>query len=71
MYAAEQMHVKPENCIVIEDAPYGIEAAHRAGMYAIGLTTTFDRGHLTKADFIAEDFAMVRQHMIEKGVGIS
>jgi beta-phosphoglucomutase len=38
--AAERMGVPPENCIVIEDAPAGIEAAHRAGMKAVGVLTT-------------------------------
>jgi len=30
----------PENCIVFEDAPLGVEAARRAGMRAVVLTTT-------------------------------
>jgi beta-phosphoglucomutase len=34
------MGVSPEKCIVIEDAPAGIEAAQRAGMKAIGVLTT-------------------------------
>jgi beta-phosphoglucomutase family hydrolase len=38
--AAEKMGLAPQNCIVIEDAPAGIEAAHRAGMKAIGVKTT-------------------------------
>jgi beta-phosphoglucomutase len=38
--AAEKLNVAPGKCIVIEDAPAGIEAAHRAGMKAIGVRTT-------------------------------
>jgi beta-phosphoglucomutase len=38
--AAEKLNVAPGRCIVIEDAPAGIEAAHRAGMKAIGVQTT-------------------------------
>ena len=37
--AAYALGVQPENCIVFEDAPKGIEAAHRAGMKAIGITS--------------------------------
>lgn len=32
LHAASQMGTDPENCIVIEDSPAGIEAGHRAGM---------------------------------------
>lgn len=38
--AAERMKVAPERCLVFEDAPAGIEAARRAGMGAVVLTTT-------------------------------
>jgi beta-phosphoglucomutase len=31
--------VLPEECIVFEDAPKGVEAAQRAGMKAVVLTT--------------------------------
>ncbi|MDB5894641.1 MAG: haloacid dehalogenase [Rhodoferax sp.] len=37
---AERMGVAPERCIVFEDAPFGIEAARRAGMRAVGICTT-------------------------------
>lgn len=36
LLAAQQLEVIPARCIVIEDAASGIEAAHRAGMQAIG-----------------------------------
>ncbi len=34
---AERLCVKPENCVVFEDAIAGIEAAHNANMYCIGI----------------------------------
>jgi beta-phosphoglucomutase len=40
--AAHRLGVPPARCLVFEDAPLGIEAAHRAGMRAIALTTTLD-----------------------------
>jgi len=37
--AASRLGIPPENCVVFEDAPKGIEAAARAGMKAIGITS--------------------------------
>lgn len=41
--AAAAMNIAPENCIVVEDAPAGIEAARRAGMKSVGVLTTHDK----------------------------
>ncbi len=32
LHAAERMGVRPEDCVVVEDSPAGIDAARRAGM---------------------------------------
>jgi beta-phosphoglucomutase len=49
--AAEKLKIAPASCIVIEDAPAGIEAAHRAGMKAIGVRTTHPQ---LEADWVVE-----------------
>ncbi len=56
LLAAEKLAVEPKNCLVIEDAPHGIEAAKRAGMRSAGIVTTFRRELLHEADIIADDF---------------
>lgn len=38
--AAERLNVQADDCIVFEDAPKGVEAAERAGMQTVVLTTT-------------------------------
>lgn len=43
--AARRLGVPPEACLVFEDAPLGIEAARRAGMRAVALTTTLPAAH--------------------------
>jgi beta-phosphoglucomutase len=40
LLAAERLGVRPARSVVVEDAPAGIEAAHRAGMRAIGARTS-------------------------------
>jgi sugar-phosphatase len=39
--AAAGLAIAPENCVVFEDAPAGIEAARAAGMTAIAVLTTY------------------------------
>lgn len=40
LLAAERIRVPPDCCVVVEDAPAGIEAAHSAGMRALGVLTS-------------------------------
>ncbi|MFL5401682.1 MAG: HAD-IA family hydrolase [Gemmatimonadales bacterium] len=47
LFAAAGLGVAPSDCIVVEDAPAGIDAARAAGMRVVGLTTTHRRDQLS------------------------
>jgi len=59
LYAAQQLGSAPEHCVVIEDAPHGIDAAKSAGMCCIAISTTYDPGKLQKADFVVNAYAEI------------
>ncbi|MBN1535567.1 MAG: HAD-IA family hydrolase [Anaerolineales bacterium] len=58
--AAERMKILPEKCVVVEDSPAGIEAAHKAGMYAIGVAFSHPREALSMADVIANKLSDIQ-----------
>ncbi|MEE8400941.1 MAG: beta-phosphoglucomutase family hydrolase [Candidatus Hydrothermarchaeaceae archaeon] len=55
LMAAEKMRVKPENCVVFEDAVLGVAAAKRAKMLCIGIDRYNDPSRLKEADSVVSD----------------
>lgn len=45
---ARRIGMEPKDCLVIEDALSGIQAAHAAGMDAVGVPTTFSKEELSE-----------------------
>jgi len=52
--AAARLGVGAADCMVIEDAPAGIEAAANAGMRVIGIAATYPADRLKRADAVVE-----------------
>jgi beta-phosphoglucomutase len=50
--AANALSVKPSDCVVVENAPLGIESAKAAGMYCIAVASTLEKKYLFKANRI-------------------
>jgi sugar-phosphatase len=55
--AASRLGVDPLECVVVEDAPPGIEAAQRAGMRSIAVLGTYSPSDLRRADTIVKSVA--------------
>ena len=54
LIAAHDLGVSPADCVVFEDAFSGVEAAHNAGMFALGIGT---RENLPNADAVVKNLA--------------
>lgn len=54
--ASTMLGLRPEECVVIEDAPNGIRAAKKGNMKCIAITATHKAEELTEADMIINAF---------------
>jgi len=61
--AVDELGVCRENCIVVENAPLGVEAAKAAGLFCIGLPTYVDKNDLKHADVVLRDHAELIEYL--------
>lgn len=66
LLGADRLGRSPGECIVVEDAPAGIEAAHAAGMTVVGLTTTHARLDVEAADYIFDTLVDAGPFLLER-----
>lgn len=71
LLAAQRLSVLPQNCVVIEDAIGGIEAAKAAGMKCLAVTNTHPRKSLNQADLVVDSLEKIDINTIEKLLGQS
>lgn len=64
LVAAHRLGLPPDRCVVVEDAPSGIEAARRAGMRCIGLTSAHSAEALRAADVVVGRLADISPERI-------
>jgi mannitol-1-/sugar-/sorbitol-6-phosphatase len=60
LMGAKLLGMKPAECLVIEDAPAGIRAAHAGGMKAVGITSTYPASELLEADAVVQELAQIK-----------
>jgi beta-phosphoglucomutase family hydrolase len=64
--AADHLGIIPLNCLVIEDAVAGVQAAKAAGMKCVAVTTTSHAEKLTDADVVLDNLAeLMTDHIRE------
>lgn len=66
LLAAARLGVPPASCIVVEDAPAGVEAGHRAGMHVIGTCSTH---HELAADLVVSSLDELPGDAFERLLG--
>ncbi len=63
--AAKILGIEPAECLVVEDAPNGIEASKSAGMKCLAMMSSFSEKELKEADWIVKDLTSVPAEVLE------
>jgi len=58
--------IQPQDCIVIEDSRWGLEAAKAAGMKTVAVTNSYDEKELSAADKITDNLSKLTICDLEK-----
>jgi sugar-phosphatase len=70
LLAAERLGARPADCLVIEDAPPGIQAGRAAGAHVVAVETTHPREALAGADFVVPDLRALQVTVTASGLSI-
>jgi len=62
--AIELLKVRREECIIIENAILGVEAAKKAEIYCIGVPTYLEPSRLDRADLVVSDHKKLMEHLL-------
>ena len=62
--AVEMLKVNKDECIVIENAPLGVESAKRAGLFCIAIPTYVKPELLKDADVVLANHAMLKEYIM-------
>jgi sugar-phosphatase len=57
---AERLGFAPADCLVVEDAPAGIQSARAGGMKVIGMASTYAADKLAEADEVVQKLAGIQ-----------
>lgn len=68
LHTAKVIGINPDECLVVEDSPNGIEAGKRAGMTVVGRYDDFLQLDVSKADYIIKNISEIEDILIKEGV---
>ena len=68
--AARRLGCAPEHCIVMEDAPAGVEGARRGGMKCIAVLTTQKASALAAAGLIVNRLTNLTESQVRALLGL-
>lgn len=71
LMGAKLLGMNPAECLVIEDAPAGIRAAHAGGMKAIAITSTYPALALAEAEAVVQRLAQIRVNPVNGARGLT
>ena len=66
LLGAKKLGVEPKNCVVMEDAIVGVQAAKRAGMHCIAVANTCPREDIAEADIVVDSLEEINVKTIEE-----
>ncbi len=59
----EMLNIEKDECIVVENAPLGVESAKRAGLYCLAIPTYVEAHRLKKADLVLPNHAALKEYI--------
>jgi len=66
LIAAQRMGIQPAHCVVIEDAPNGVQAAKAAGAKCIAVTNSTTAAKLAEADMVCDSLEQISIETIRR-----
>jgi mannitol-1-/sugar-/sorbitol-6-phosphatase len=70
LLAAKRLSVSPADCVVVEDAPAGVQAGKAAGMKVIGIASLLQKEILSQADIVIKEVADIKLQFTGSGINI-
>ncbi|KAH9169490.1 phosphatase [Lactarius sanguifluus] len=73
LLGAKRCGVRPERCLVIEDAPAGVQSGRAAGCKTLAVTTSHPRERMvaSRPDYLVEDLSSVTMVPNETGITVT